>query len=149
MERIHGNETKEEEESTASEDEQEDESISDGDSGTDDGDVQAIGNVLLEIVQEFPNVRSVEGIIGEDYKVIMLEFQSKVQDIVNTAQNIQGTELFQSINQRKKKKMKNDIPEEEAEEAAWDERQFALKHFILGNMEELQELIFTDDDTEV
>ncbi len=60
--------------------------------------------------------------------------------------NLRRTEFFQGIEQQVEKYMKkcNDI--NEAEEAAWDDRRFALKRFISDNSEAIGAYLFPDDE---
>ena len=69
-----------------------------------------------------------------------------MNEINIAATDLKNTRLYRKIIATKEKKQKEkEIDDEEAEEMAWEDRQFALKLFLRDNKKGIEEWVFPED----
>ena len=68
-----------------------------------------------------------------------------MNNVIWQADNIKATEYYKSLNKTIKRKLKSIDDEEEAEEAAWEERKHQLRMFIKKNMDTINEKMQEDE----
>ncbi len=64
------------------------------------------------------------------------------------AHNLNITKLYQKILTSKRRYETKGLPEDEAEEIAWDDRRHALKMFLQEYKDKMNEAIFPEDEEE-
>ncbi len=62
--------------------------------------------------------------------------------------NLTTTNLYQKIRASKRKYETKGLPEDEADEIAWDDRRMALKMFLQENEDKMNEAIFPEEEEE-
>ena len=72
----------------------------------------------------------------------------QVQATIDRSYHLNRTEFYKGIENSIEEHMEKSDNFEEAEEAVWHDRRFALKHFIKTNAGGLQKKLFGDSDDE-
>ena len=141
----------EEDEEEEEEDEEEDE---DDDVGDSQEQVDTLGEYLEEILEELqedPDIElsSVDDLVAPDnYSKIRDMFVDKVRAIDNKMYALRRTDLFQGIEAAVTRHEEHIDDITECEDAAWDDRRFALKSFIKENADKLEEKLFPKEEEE-
>ena len=114
--------------------------------------VDTIGEYLEEILEELqedPDIElnSVDDLVAPDnYSKIRDMFADKVRAIDNKMYALRRTDLFQGIEAAVTRHEEHIDDVTECEDAAWDDRRFALKSFIKENADKLEEKLFPEEE---
>ena len=115
--------------------------------GTEEEQLETIGDILKEFIQDNDSIKTMDDLTDVDnYQETRQGFEDTVRKADELMYYLRRTKLFQGISRAIQKHRDGGCDDEEAEEAGWDLKKFALKYYISNNRDKLEAHIFPDDE---